>query len=198
MRAFDLAEAHGNWGDLASTKKQCRALCLKLHGQRGKFDDCFPVRTVAVVTGHMIDDAQRSEARFPADREGSVVERMQSWIRTEQVRVSFSSAAAGADLLWVEVAQAAGVETHLVLPIAEEEFVACRVRPWGEAWVERFGRAVARAASVTVLNEGGSGTDASLFSFCASMIAAKAAPSGPPPNGSWSFQVPREVSAEEG
>ncbi len=174
-RAFELAEGKKNWGDLASTKKQCRALAMKVYGRRNKFDDCFPVRAVAIFAGHMIDKPGRKALRFPSSSEQSVQQRIQDWIAANNARLSFSSAAGGSDVIFLETAQAAGVETHVVLPFAVDDFIESSVRPSAEEWIARFEKVWERAASRTILNDEVADEKSSVFDFTNQMIAAKAA-----------------------
>ena len=169
------AAAAGRWADLVSTRKQCRLLAGVLYGRRDWFDHCFPAGTVAVFAGHMIDGATRPEPRFPATAEAAVCSRITTWLRDNTVRLSFSSAAAGADLIFLSAAQAMGVETHVVLPFAVEKFVETSVRPAGDGWIDRFHQAMSHAASITVLNDDVADDAASAYDFTNRMIAAKAA-----------------------
>jgi EAL domain-containing protein (putative c-di-GMP-specific phosphodiesterase class I) len=52
--------------------------------------------------------------------------------------IAFGAAAAGAELLFAEACCDAGVELHLLLPLAPRRFVAARVARGGRRWVERF------------------------------------------------------------
>lgn len=172
-RACDIAA--GRWADLVSTRKQCRLLAGVLYGRRDQFDHCFPVGTVALFAGHMIDGVTRPEPRFPATAESSIRERITAWTRDNAVRLSFSSAAAGSDLIFLSVAQSMGVETHVVLPFAAERFVETSVRPGGDRWVELFHRIMDHAASTTILNDDVADDASSAYDFTNRMIAAKAA-----------------------
>jgi pilus assembly protein FimV len=174
-RASQLAEQFKNWGDLASTKKQCRALSFKLYGVREKFDPCFPLGRIAIFVGHMPDEDGRSEPRFPGSAENAVQNRIIDWIASRHVKVSYSSAASGSDILFLEAAQAAGIETHVLLPFAAEDFVGTSVRPAGESWVERFRTVLSNAASQTVINDQVADEKSAAYDFTNRMIAAKAA-----------------------
>ena len=175
QRAGQLAELKKNWADLASTKKQCRALTLKLYGRRDRCDSCFPACAVTIFGGHMMDEPGRKSPRFPASKKLEVAGRIAKWIADNRPRLSFSSAASGSDILFLEAAQAAGVETHLVLPFAAADFIESSVRPSGADWVGRFERVMSRAASKTVLNDQVADEKSSVYDFTNRMIAAKAA-----------------------
>ena len=69
------------------------------------------------------------------------------------VRISYASAAAGPDLLFVEAMLERGGEVNVLLPFAEGDFVALRVGPAGDGWLRRFEAALQRATSVTRISE---------------------------------------------
>ncbi len=83
--------------------------------------------------------------------------------------------AGGSDVIFLETAQAAGIETNVVLPFAKSDFVESSVRTSGEQWVERFERVMAKAASTTIVNDEVADDKSSVFDFTNRMVAAKAA-----------------------
>jgi len=94
-------------------------------------------------TGHMIDAADREEARFPPRAEGAA----RSAVRDSVLHlrncggtpmVGVAGGASGGDLLFHEVCAELGVATRLRLALPMEEFIATSVAPAGEGWVERF------------------------------------------------------------
>lgn len=66
---------------------------------------------------------------------------------------AYGALAAGADILIAEAVLARGGELHVILPFAVDDFIAQSVRPAGEAWVARFERCMAAAASRTFATE---------------------------------------------
>ncbi len=164
----------GRWADMKSTRKQCRTLALKIFGQKDKFEASFPKAAVAIFAGHVIDGPGQEPARFPPGEEAGVRSRIVDWLKREHMRISFSSAACGADLIFLSAAAKCGVETHLVLPFRPEEFIETSVRIGGEEWVARFRDAVERAKSVTIVNEEVADEKSSAYEFANRMVAAKA------------------------
>jgi class 3 adenylate cyclase len=81
------------------------------------------------------------------------------------VRISYAAAAAGADLLFVEAMLERGAEVNVLLPFAEDDFVALRVQPAGDGWLERFKQALGRATSVTRISESAYLGDDVVFRF---------------------------------
>lgn len=137
------AAAHdGDYGALASTRRQLRLICDLLAIDP---DVLAPLAGPAVVhfCGHRL-----GEVRFTAGREGEVARRIAEAVRGARIGYAYGSLASGADILWAEAIMAAGGELHVVLPFARDEFVAWSVAPAGAAWVQRFERCLAGAASV--------------------------------------------------
>lgn len=122
----------------------------------------------------MIDAADRASARFPASAVGGVADRIAAWIEKHGIVTSYSSAAAGGDILFLECAQSVSIETHIILPFSASSFVGLSVSPAGSAWVDRFDAVLGRAASVTILNRDVSDYQASAFDFANRMIGARA------------------------
>ena len=81
------------------------------------------------------------------------------------MRISYASAAAEADLLFVEAMLERGAEVNVMLPFAEDDFVALRVQPAGDGWLRRFKEALERATSVTRISESAYLGDDVVFRF---------------------------------
>ncbi len=105
--------------------------------------------TVVIFGGQPIDVPGLDEPLFPPGREHAVRAALTAELDAIDARVGYSSAACGADLLFIEAMRARGAEVHIVLPCATDDFVAARVAYAGPAWVARFEDALAHATSVT-------------------------------------------------
>jgi hypothetical protein len=128
---------------------------------------------VAVFCGHMADREGREKPRFPPSAEGSVSRRIRDWLAANPVRVAFSGAACGSDILFLEAALEAEIEIHILLPFAAEEFVQTSVASGGVEWVERFRRVFERASTLTIVNDEVADADGSVFDFTNRLVAAK-------------------------
>lgn len=168
------AVAKERWADVASTRKQCRMLALKLYGVQNKFDECFPTGAIAIFAGHILDAPGRSTPRFPASAEKEVLARIEKWLHDKNIRTSFSSAAAGSDIIFLTAAQQAGIKTHIILPFVSVDFIETSVRTVGDQWVERFNNVLEKAASLTIVNDQAAGDRSAAYDFTNQMIAAKA------------------------
>ncbi len=157
--------AGDRWADVASTRKQCRMLARNLYGIQSKFDECFPSGAIAIFAGHIIDAPGRRTPRFPAQAEKDVLARVNQWLVEKKIRASYSSAAAGSDIIFLTAAQQSGIRTHIILPFAATDFIEISVRPAGEQWVERFHTLLGKAASVTIVNDQTAGDRSAAYDF---------------------------------
>jgi hypothetical protein len=101
-----------------------------------------------VHTGNRIDEPDRDPPRFPADHASEVGRRLEILFGALQPEGLVSAAAAGADLLALEAAAAAGVPTTIALPLSRDEFRRRSVEDQGGDWVVRYEAALARADAV--------------------------------------------------
>jgi len=138
---------------LGAARREARLLARALGEPASCYDACFPPLRLIAFSGHMVDTNGRSESRFPAAAEQRVRLQLCERLAALEARVGFSSAAAGADLLFIEELLGRGGAAHVVLPWTREAFLRSSVAPCGPEWVQRFDRALARASSLRVLGE---------------------------------------------
>jgi hypothetical protein len=102
--------------------------------------------TVVALGGRRIDAEPADEPRFPFARVGAVREAIAAKLKSEQARTLVCSAACGADLVALDVAQERGVRTRVILPFSAQEFRSTSVidRPRPEFWGELFDRIIAK------------------------------------------------------
>ena len=136
----------GDFGALATTRRQLRMICVAAGIDT---DILAAVAGPAVVhfCGHRISDDVN--AAFRSDAEQEVAREIDAAVGRHNVGFAYGSLASGADILWAEAFLARGVELHIVLPFALDEFVEWSVAPSGGNWIERFTRCIDQAASVT-------------------------------------------------
>jgi hypothetical protein len=98
-------------------------------------------RQVFLFSGHMIDAADRTQPRFPPDKEPlakAAIETVLDQLGAGADDVAISSAACGGDLLFVESCVQRGVRVEIYLPFVEEEFLQKSVNFAGDHWREKF------------------------------------------------------------
>jgi len=137
----------GHAGSIASMRKQL-ALLARVLPDAAHVLSTLPAASVLAFSGHMIDVAGREAPRFPPELEPAVAAAIRGKLVDTHDPVVFTSAACGADLLFVEAALDIGAEVNVVLPFARDEFIEVSVAVGGAKWVERFERAMARVARV--------------------------------------------------
>jgi class 3 adenylate cyclase len=152
---------------LSRTRGQARLL-LEYSGRDPKMlDHCFKLPRIVVFSGHMFDAPSRKSPRFPAFLEQDVHEEMRRRMTAMEAQVGFASLACGGDLLFAETLLERGGEINIILPFRVEDFKKCSVDiiP-GANWGRRFDAVMQNAATVTILNEYGSGNDGAAFEYC--------------------------------
>lgn len=137
------------FGDLNSTRRHARLLVAYLGGDPRVVDEWLPLPRVVLFSGHMIDRPERPEPRFPPRLERPVYESIRRWLQQNNGLIGVSSAACGADLLFLEALESLGGESHIVLPYHQDEFVRDSVALPGVAdWTPRFEHQLAHARVV--------------------------------------------------
>lgn len=102
-----------------------------------------PPGRVILFTGHMIDEPDRKEPRFPDSLTPAVREAIRSAVqqelaRTEGATIGIASGASGGDLLFHDVCRELGIEHQLYLPLPPDTFRNESVVPAGREWQDRF------------------------------------------------------------
>jgi hypothetical protein len=94
-------------------------------------------------TGHMIDQAGREHARFPASAESRAHSAIRDaimaipWAKPGDT-IALAGAASGGDLLFQECCEELGIPTMVLLALPRDEFEAASVAPAGPGWVKRY------------------------------------------------------------
>jgi class 3 adenylate cyclase/tetratricopeptide (TPR) repeat protein len=163
--------AGGRFGDIASMRRQL--LLIGSDPARELADTLRPPQVIAF-SGHMIDHPARPSPRFPPHLEPQVGAALRERIASLGPSIGFAQAACGADILFLEAMQDAGMQTQVVLPFPVSDFIASSVSFAGEAWIGRFERVLAGATRVVVATEEGFLGDDVLFEHAANLIQGMA------------------------
>lgn len=138
--AADPIRSSADHGARSTARRQLR-LIAGHHGFGEELLAGLAPPAVAHFAGHMFAADPAREAELRAE-----IERV---LGEERVGFGYGALACGADLLFAEALLARGAELHVVLPFADEDFLAQSVRPGGEAWVARFHACLGAATTVT-------------------------------------------------
>jgi tetratricopeptide (TPR) repeat protein len=98
-------------------------------------------KRVVICSGHMIDKPDRSEPRFPKEKEAAVKAQISRQLEAWQIGpgdLAISGGARGADILFAEESLRRGARVRLLLAKDVDEFVEGSVRLNGSDWVQRF------------------------------------------------------------
>ena len=176
-KAVWLAPSH--WRDIAVMRRQARRNLVALKEPRDRFEAVLAVGGLACFTGHRVDEPSRQPPRFPRVCVGNVASRIRKALDETNVRFGFSSAAGGADLLFIEQLLLRGGEPKIFLPFPAKDFVATSV---GAEWQERFYSVLARSEATVHVLEAAKPADPVLenaaYARCNARIRAAAVEAG--------------------
>jgi tetratricopeptide (TPR) repeat protein len=162
-------EAAGNAGMVASMRRQLTLLAHVLP-EAMQIRALLPAADVVAFAGHMVDAPGRAKLRFPQAIVPAVAAAIDAEVAALRDPIVFTSAACGADLLFVEAAQARGAEVNLVLPFDRDDFVRTSIAVGGDAWIARFEAALARASRVIMATTEAYLGDDVLFEHAARLV----------------------------
>ncbi len=141
----------GRFGDLHSSRRNARLLLGYWKADGSAIEASLRLPRVAVFAGHMIDQPGRRRPRFPESNEGAVAAVIREKIAALDLGLGFSSAACGADILFLEAMLAAGREISIVLPYDRARFIRDSVEVKGATgWRRRFEKVEKRASRILI------------------------------------------------
>jgi hypothetical protein len=156
--AYTAAAASGNipYPYLATTRAQARLLLRQLGQDEAALDPCFPLPCVIAFSGHRIDAPHRAAPRLPDALAPAIKERIRQAVAQARAGFGYSAAANGADILFLEVMQEAGLETYVHLPLPEEDFLRQSVEnSAAPGWLARYRAVTANATEFTCASQSG-------------------------------------------
>lgn len=161
--------AAGNAGVVATMRRQLRLLARVLPDVAAVLS-ALPAPDIVAFAGHMIDAPGRQAPRFPAASLPQVSAAIDDVVARMHAPIVFTSAACGADILFIEAALAREAEVTIVLPFDRDDFVRTSVAPGGDGWLSRFDAVLARASRVVMATEEGYLGDDVLFEHAALLV----------------------------
>lgn len=114
--------------------------------------------TVVALAGRLIDRPGDAGSRFPPENVPFVREEIRALLKRLDAKLLVCSAACGADLLALGVAEDMGISCQIVLPVAKELFrevsVAGRPGDWDQEFDRKTELAAKRGELLTLLPQG--------------------------------------------
>jgi len=110
-------------------------------------------------TGHMIDDKNRKDKRFPAEIESevrkSIKEKLEKQLKSlEKYNITgLAGGACGGDIIFHEVCAELNIKTKLLLALPKDKFINESVSFAGENWIERFNNLYESVPSLILSDE---------------------------------------------
>lgn len=157
--------ADGQYANIASTRRNAEIILRYQDQDKALLAECFNIPSVAVFSGHMIDRPGRPQ-RFPHSEIESVRNNLKQVLQSQSVGFGYAAAACGSDLLFLQELEASKGETHIVLPLAEEQFLEASISIDPDYdWRSVFDVAMDAAAQVTIVNDFSKTADALHFEY---------------------------------
>jgi class 3 adenylate cyclase/tetratricopeptide (TPR) repeat protein len=151
---------------IASMRRQAN-LILEKKKIEEDISEILPLPVIAVFSGHMIDSPQSQSSLFPTKKEDELREKIRQTMHQLNIGISYSSAACGADIIFLEEMIKAKKEIHIVLPFKEKDFIKESVNTTPEGnWQERFHSVMSNASSIKVLSEYDQNVNSNNYHFC--------------------------------
>jgi adenylate cyclase len=165
--------AQDDLGAHATTRRQLRFLCRAVGADDGPVIEVLAQPEVIHFCGHMTAPPG-VRSRFPHEQQADVAAQVRARLQARKVGFAHGSLASGADIIIAEIALELGVELHLVLPFAIDEFIAISVEPAGPDWTARFRHCLGAATSVTIASDSAYNGDDVLFSYAGRIAMGQA------------------------
>ena len=152
LRAAEAGRARP--ADTASTRRNARLILRELGSDEAVIARVLHMPRVAAFAGHLIDKPDRAVPRFPAALEASASAAIRARLAALDIGFGYSSAASGADILFLEALRERQAETTIVLPYEANQFERDSVDliP-GADWPERYRRSIAGARDVVMASD---------------------------------------------
>ena len=146
---LDSVDRQLEWLELLSINpEQVAAGRAVVKEKRSELGDVLDVpdassRKVLIFTGHRVDAPDRATPRFPAGAVPRARAMIEEAVRKELASagngiLGIAGAASGGDILFHEVCEELGIETHVYLAGPRAEYVQESVQDSGQEWVDRF------------------------------------------------------------
>jgi len=157
--------------DTASTRRNARLIIRELGADEEAMRRVLHIPRVAAFAGHLIDRPGRAVPRFPSSLEPAAAAAIRDRLARLDVGFGCSSAASGADILFLEALRERQAETTIVLPYDADHFERDSVDlvP-GADWPARYRRALASARDVFLASEQRIGTGEMSYEYAVLLI----------------------------
>lgn len=164
-----VSSAGSNFGLLASIKKHLPLIDEK---RRIPADimEMLGGPAIGVFSGHMFDTADRETPRFPQSLREEVAGEIGEYIDEAAIKIGYSSAACGGDLIFCREMLKRGLEVNIVLPFAAEDFRRSSVALSGVDESQEYWDILKHANSVSIATDESHLNNPCLFSHAANLI----------------------------
>lgn len=140
-----ICQEPGNFAAYASTLKQFSLILDHQAQDKSWLDDFRPPATMQF-SGHLFIDKH-----LQCDAIKKLQHELSQTLKSENIGFGFGALAAGSDIIIAEKLLENNSELHIVLPVAEDIFIAHSVAPYGDMWCQRYQFCRDKAQSIHVV-----------------------------------------------
>jgi len=148
QKAIDLLPSRKFDRDFSSTRRQALNLARTLYGDDSFLLDIFPRSSLVIFVGHMI--APNGGGALKVEDIPYVREAIGKKLEEMKVYSSYSSAASGSDILFLEEMRKRGGASYVFLPWPDDLFKKTSVHP---DWHDQFGEILDQAEEVRSMSQ---------------------------------------------
>jgi class 3 adenylate cyclase len=143
-----------NYRRLSTTRRQARLLLAHFNLDRHRFDHYFNIPRIIVFAGYGIDQPDRTVSGFSAAAIGKARKEIAIRLKHLDAAISYSSAAYGFEILFLEEMLKRNGEINIVLPFPVKEFKKEyeTIIP-GTSWGQRFNRVLKKTARLIIASQ---------------------------------------------
>ncbi|MFZ9825543.1 MAG: adenylate/guanylate cyclase domain-containing protein, partial [Gemmataceae bacterium] len=163
-----------NFGNWQSAFRQLNFILDSMDFEKEDISNFLKPLSVALVVGHRIDPPHEGIRRFPESMAEEVKKEIKNWLIREDIEFGFSSAASGADLLFVEALIEKGGRCNIILPVDVDQFKKASVLVCkSPRWEESFDRIIAKC-QVEIIQQGQNHLSDTLIDFANNLTHGEA------------------------
>ena len=128
---------------------------------------------VCSFAGHLIDKEESDIVRFPLADTDLIRKNISKAIEENNIQISYSGCAAGADIIFLELMQEKKLQTHILIPFDQNDFFEVSIKPYGEMWGKRYKNVIKKATSVKILTGEAYSNDDILFRYSSRIMLGR-------------------------
>ena len=160
------ALARGNYGDIASTRRQARMLLEHLGHHKQRFDHCFGIPNIVIFSCHPMPQSTKEALSALPSAENRICDEIASRLKKIHARIGYCSVASYFELLFIDEMLKHKAEINVVLPFQIDGLkdALCKTSA-KERFLQKFEQVFKRVKPVIIANEYSSSESAIAYEY---------------------------------